>query len=137
MKKQSIDIKSLTAELKSFNQAEKNTDTSGNSQGGNQKKNLYADRSTSKDLDKEDTSKNVEGVDKLYQLIANANARDHYKVDRFIYVDNDIHEVLIKLKVQTKLKISHLVSSLLEDLIIEHKRAILEILSKKQNKFLD
>ena len=138
MKKQTIDIKSLTAELKSMKHGGPKTVVTDN-QREKEKKNLHRDRSdrlTEKKSGK-DNLENNQYAEKLYQIIKNVNSKDHYKVDRFVYVDEDIHEVFIKLKAQTRLKISHLVSSLLEEFINEHKDAIVEIITKKQNKFLD
>ena len=137
MKKQTIDIKSLTAELKGLHK-EGDKKVAASSIGAHSK-NLYSDRSKTS-VTKGNTKNRVSKQspsDDLYQIIRNVNAKHHYKVDRFFYVDEDIHELFIKLKAHTRLKISHLVSSLLEDFILEHQAAIKEIISKRQNKFLD
>ena len=137
MKKQSIDIKSLTSELKGLQQG-KNQSSQGNERDHNSRK-LYGNRSTpSKKSDRVDQEATANiATDKLHQIIREVNAKEHYKVDRIFYVDEDIHELFIQLKSQTRLKISHLVSSLLEDFIMEHRKAIREIISRKQNKFLE
>ena len=70
-------------------------------------------------------------------FLKEVNAKEHYSVGRYIYVDEDIHEVFNKIKAQTKLKLSHLASFLLEQFILDHQESIKSLLSKKQNKFLD
>jgi len=81
--------------------------------------------------------KNSEISDTFVDRIKQYNSRRDYQMDRFIYVDSDIHEVLRKIKSSTRLKISHLASALLEEFILKHKSEIQELLAKKQNKFLD
>lgn len=122
MNKQKLDIKSLTSELKSRSRVgDRKTDMS--KPDGS----IHSDRSLS-----------GQSAEKQFlKLLKEVNSRDHYQMDRFIYVDADIHEVFNKLKTQTKLKLSYLASHLLEQFIIEHKDSIKSILSKSQNKFLD
>ena len=139
MKKQGIDIKSLTAELKGLNRKEHNANTLKSDAEEDHESSLYADRLGK--LAKHQKTKVDPTISSntanLFRIIEKVNSKDHYSVDRFIYVDNDIHEVLVKLKTLTKLKISHLASSLLEEFVVEHKAAIQDIISRKQNKFLD
>jgi hypothetical protein len=125
----------LTAELKGLNRDKGKTEL--DSSIAAQDKTFYADRSKTTHAKSSIKDKENGSTDELFQIIRSVNAKAHYKVDRFFYVDEDIHELFIKLKGHTRLKISHLVSSLLEDFILEHHAAIKEIISRKQNKFLD
>jgi hypothetical protein len=122
MTKPKIDIKELTTQLKSHNRSA-DDDTKLNSPA----EKLHTDRS----------KQNGDIPNNFVDQIKQYNSRKEYQMDRFIYVDSDIHEVLRKIKSNTRLKISHLASALLEEFILKHKSEIQELLSKKQNKFLD
>ena len=122
MKTQKIDIKALTSELKN-----RSRDVIKSEAGSGKDISIQPDRSLV----------NEPADEQFLNLIREVNSRDNYKMDRFIYVDNDIHEVFNKLKTHTKLKLSYLASHLLEEFILEHQESIKEIISKKQNKFLD
>jgi hypothetical protein len=122
MDKPKIDIKELTSQLKSHKRS-----AIDGAKPISQAKKLHTDRS----------KKNNEISDTFVDRIKQYNSRRDYQMDRFIYVDNDIHEVLRKIKSSTRLKISHLASALLEEFILKHKSEIQELLAKKQNKFLD
>jgi len=143
MKKKQINIKSLTSELKNhITHKEKSTKVR-TAIPEEKKKNTDSecsmkptDNSRSSTQFKE-LGNRSEPAEKLIDIVNKVNAMDHYKIDRFIYVDADIHEVFTKLKSQTKLKISHLASYLLEEFIHQHKEAIIEIANKRNNKFLD
>ena len=138
MKSQNLDIKSLTAELKHF------------SKGNNEKKEAVKNASTKEPTSQainhvkttlSDDKNEVKGASKLatefLAKVKKINSKDHYNIDKFIYVDGEIHEVFSKLKLHTKLKLSYLASHLLETFFMENKEAIREILNQKQNKFLD
>jgi hypothetical protein len=139
MKTDRIDIKSLTSELRSHAGNKKKQKTVSTSNATEQAVDLYDDRSNEQTVHSDVTEQNNESksVVKLKEIVKKVNSIDQYHIDRFIYVDADIHEVFVKLKSQTKLKISHLASYLLEDFINQHKEAIMEIVNKKTNKFLD
>lgn len=122
MTKPKIDIKELTSQLKSHT-----ISASDDVKSITQAQKMHPDRS----------KKNSEISDTFVDRIKQYNSRRDYQMDRFIYVDSDIHEVLRKIKSSTRLKISHLASALLEEFILKHKGEIQELLSKKQNKFLD
>ena len=122
MTKPKIDIKELTTQLKSHHRS---ADVDAKSNSTTEK--LHPDRS----------KQNGEIRNNFVDQIKQYNSRKDYQMDRFIYVDSDIHEVLRKIKSNTRLKISHLASALLEEFILKHKSEIRELLSKKQNKFLD
>jgi formyltetrahydrofolate synthetase len=122
MDKPKIDIKELTSQLKSHKRS-----AIDGAKPISQAEKLHTDRS----------KKNSEISDTFVDRIKQYNSRRDYQMDRFIYVDNDIHEVLRKIKSSTRLKISHLASALLEEFILKHKSEIQELLAKKQNKFLD
>ena len=137
MKSKSLDIKSLTSELRNLS---KGSGKSGQKEMDNAKEKTYPDRS------KGDYGKNTvqisheakaNSTSQFLEIVNEINAKDQYQIKKFIYVDSDIHEVFTKLKMHTKLKLSHLASYLLEDFIIKHKDSIKEIISQKQNKFLD
>jgi len=137
MKSKSLDIKSLTSELRNIS---KGSGNSGQKEMDNPKEKTYPDRS------KQDSGKNTEQISHeakanstshFLEIVNEINAKDQYQIEKFIYVDSDIHEVFTKLKMHTKLKLSHLASYLLEDFIIKHKESIKEIISQKRNKFLD
>ncbi len=73
---------------------------------------------------------------KFLAFINEVNKMDQYGAEAIIYIDQDIHEIFTKLKYASKIKISHLVSFLLENFIVENLDAISEIINKKSNKFL-
>ena len=132
MKTNKIDIKSLTSEIKNLtrNKPLSSMDT------------VSTDESTTKESENKVQQPNEkdnqnEEVIRFLEFIKEVNSKDHYQIDRFIYVDADIHEVFNKLKTHTRLKLSHLVSHLLESFILQHQESIKAIISKKQNKFLD
>jgi hypothetical protein len=132
MKTNKIDIKSLTSEIKNLtrNKPLSSMDT------------VSTDESTPKESENKVQQPNEkdnqnEEVSRFLEFIKEVNSKDHYQIDRFIYVDADIHEVFNKLKTHTRLKLSHLVSHLLESFILQHQESIKAIISKKQNKFLD
>lgn len=139
MKSGRIDIKSLTSELRSHSGNKEKQKTVSTSNAKKQAEVLYTDRSKEQAIHSDVTEQNNESksVVNIMEIVKKVNRIDHYHIDRFIYVDADIHEVFVKLKSQTKLKISHLASYLLEDFIKQHKEAIMEIVNKKTNKFLD
>lgn len=143
MKSGRIDIKSLTSELRSHGRNKEKQKTVSTSNTKEQAAVLYNDRSeeqmnvTDKSPSLNELNNESKSVVDLMDFVKKLNAMNHYQIDRFIYVDADIHEVFVKLKSQTKLKISHLASYLLEDFINQHKEAIMEIVNKKTNKFLD
>jgi len=122
MTKPKIDIKELTSQLKSHT-----IGASDDAKSITQAQKMHPDRS----------KKNSEISNTFVDRIKQYNSRRDYQMDRFIYVDSDIHEVLRKIKSSTRLKISHLASALLEEFILKHKVEIQDLLSKKQNKFLD
>ena len=137
MKSKSLDIKSLTSELRNIS---KGSGDSVQRDMDNPKEETYPDRSKKKYGNKPDQNSqnnNGKSTSQFLEIVQEVNAKNQYKIDKFIYVDSDIHEVLTKLKMHTKLRLSHLASYLLEDFIIVHKDSIKEILSRKQNKFLD
>ena len=137
MKSKSLDIKSLTSELRNIS---KESNDSGKGKMDNPNKETYPDRSKKKSGNKlAQNSDNIGGnsISQFLEIVNEINAKDQYQIDKFIYVDSDIHEVFSKLKMHTKLKLSYLASYLLEDFIIKHKDSIKEIISQKQNKFLD
>ncbi len=137
MKSKSIDIKSLTAELRNIS---KQGDGSGQRIVNDPNKKMYGDRSLGESM-KNQAQKSYEAnrksTSRFLEIVRDINAKDQYQIDKFIYVDSDIHEVFTKLKTHTKLKLSYLASHLLEEFFIEHKDSIKEIISQKQNKFLD
>lgn len=137
MKSKSLDIKSLTSELRNIS---KEKSGSGRNMVDDPGKKTYADRSKEgSGISAFQKSDELSGkpTSQFLEIIQKVNAKNQYKIDKFIYVDSDIHEVLTKLKMHTKLRLSYLASYLLEDFIIVHKDSIKEILSQKQNKFLD
>ncbi len=71
------------------------------------------------------------------EFIDRVNAVEYGKLNRFVYISDDIHEVFLKLKSHTRLRISHLATYLLEQFIRENQEAIQSILVKKPNKFID
>ena len=79
------------------------------------------------------SSSNAPADEQFLKLIKEVSSLKSYQMDRFIYVDADIHEVFNKLKTHTKLKISYLASYLLVEFIIQHQDAIKTIISKNQN----
>lgn len=118
MNKQKIDIKSLTTELK---------------------KRSISNEESNKEFNEYKKSANslTENHLTLIDLISKVNSRKDFQMDKFIYVDHDIHEVFNKIKSHTKLKLSYLASYLLEEFIIEYQDEIKDLLSNRQNKFLD
>ena len=80
-----------------------------------------------------DTSDDVK---RLKSLVEEVNKIDHFNISEPVYIDSDIHEVLKKLKVGTKLKISSLVSYLLEEFLNKNREAIIELTKTKTNKYL-
>ena len=137
MKSKSLDIKSLTSELKNIS---KGSGDSVQRDMDNPKEETYPDRSKKKNENKPDQNSqnnNGKSTSQFLEIVQEINAKNQYKIDKFIYVDSDIHEVFTKLKMHTKLRLSYLASYLLEDFIIKHKDSIKEIFAQKQNKFLD
>ena len=132
MKTNKIDIKSLTSEIKNLtrNKQSPDADTSGTDKN-------FPKESENKVQQPREKDNHNEEVGRFLEFIREVNSKDHYQIDRFIYVDADIHEVFNKLKTHTRLKLSHLVSHLLESFILQHQESIKAIISKKQNKFLD
>ena len=137
MKSKSLDIKSLTSELRNIS---KGSSDSGQTKMDDSNKEQYLDRSKKKSGNKPtQNSHNISenSLSQFLEIVRKINSKDQYQIDKFIYVDSDIHEVFTKLKMHTKLRLSYLASYLLEDFIIKHKDSIKEIISQKQNKFLD
>ena len=137
MKSKPLDIKSLTSELRNIS---KGSGHSGQTKLVDSNKETYPDRSKKKSENKPTQNSHQSSgnsTSKFLEIVNEINAKDQYQIDKFIYVDSDIHEVFTKLKMHTKLKISYLASYLLEDFIMKHKDSIKEIISQKQNKFLD
>lgn len=137
MKSTSLDIKSLTSELRNIATGKGEL---------SQKKKDEATSDTCPDRSKEKSeNRQVQNIlssgakkgTEFQEIVNKINAKDQYNIDKFIYVDSGLHEVFSKLKLHTKLKLSTLVSHLLEEFLTEHKDAIKGILSQKQNKFLD
>ena len=137
MKSKSLDIKTLTSELRNIS---KESSDSGQTKLVDSNKERYPDRSKKKTEIKPTQNShqsNGNSMSQFLEIVNEINAKDQYQIDKFIYVDSDIHEVFTKLKMHTKLKLSYLASYLLEDFIMKHKDSIKEIISQKQNKFLD
>ena len=137
MKSKSLDIKTLTSELRNIS---KESSDSGQTKLVDSNKERYPDRSKKKTEIKPTQNShqsNGNSMSQFLEIVNEINAKDQYQIDKFIYVDSDIHEVFTKLKMHTKLKLSYLASYLLEDFIMKHKNSIKEIISQKQNKFLD
>ena len=136
MKSTSIDIKTLTSELRNIS---KDKSEPGKKKVDGSDIDLYLDRSkiTAIETQENATLSELKSGNSFIEIINKINAKDQYNIDKFIYVDSDIHEVFTKLKLHTKLKLSTLVSHLLEEFFMEHKESIKEILSQKQNKFLN
>ena len=134
MKTTKIDIKTLTSEIKSLS---RNKSAANSASMQNDQESSSQDTQNHTLEQSSDGNTESEKSGRFLGLIKEINSKDHYKIDRFIYVDGDIHEVFNKLKTHTKLKLSYLASHLLEEFILEHQESIKEIISKKQNKFLD
>jgi len=74
----------------------------------------------------------------LEAMIERINAMDHFKISEIIHIDQDIHQVCKKIKDKTRLKISHLVSFLLEQFIRENLEEIKQITAEEQkNRYLE
>lgn len=75
---------------------------------------------------------------RLKEEIELANSRTDYDVSAVVHIDQDIHEVLTKLKSATKMKIGRYISYKLEVVIRENLEEITSIINKEnKNKFLD
>jgi hypothetical protein len=136
MKSQAIDIKALTSELRDHARGVQRIQQT---KVGVSEKTKSVEPITKKEeiLDVPKQAETNEKTSSFLALIDEVNAREYSDLNRYVYVSDDIHDIFQRLKGQTKLRISHLATYLLERFINEHREAIVEIISKKSNKFLD
>lgn len=89
----------------------------------------------SKKEDKKDTP--LDAIQKnSFELLLEEVENSNYKIDKeTLYVDSDIKEIFVKLKHNGKIKISHLVSRILEDWVNQNIEEIQKI-TNKSNRFL-
>ncbi|UZR98458.1 hypothetical protein [Chondrinema litorale] len=71
-------------------------------------------------------------------IMQKINDLDHFSGNAPVYLDKDLHEVLIKLKVAGELKkVSNLISYLVENFIKDNINSIHKTLNNKKNRYLD
>lgn len=74
---------------------------------------------------------------KWSSLLVDIQNRKDLNSDGCVYIDSDLYDVLRLLKLNTGVKIGFLVSSLVEQFILEHKGDIQKSLKPKSNRYLE
>ncbi|MCK5208370.1 MAG: hypothetical protein KAQ79_10130 [Cyclobacteriaceae bacterium] len=72
----------------------------------------------------------------LTSIITTANQRSDFELGHAVYIDSEIHDILRQVKSQTRLVVGNLVSSLLEEFILEHKSEIILLFKRKTNRLI-
>ena len=72
----------------------------------------------------------------LKSIITLANQRSDFELGHAVYIDSEIHDILRQVKSQTRLVVGNLVSSLLEEFILEHKSEIILLIKRKTNRLI-
>jgi len=72
----------------------------------------------------------------LTSIIATVNQRNDFELGHAVYIDSEIHDILRQVKSQTRLVVGNLVSSLLEEFILEHKSEIILLFKRKTNRLI-
>ena len=72
----------------------------------------------------------------LKSIITTANQRSDFELGHAVYIDSEIHDILRQVKSQTRLVVGNLVSTLLEEFILEHKSEIILLFKGKSNRLI-
>ena len=82
------------------------------------------------------TTTKKEAKSDLKSFITFANQRSDFELGHAVYIDSEIHDILRQVKSQTRLVVGNLVSSLLEEFILEHKSEIILLIKEKTNRLI-
>jgi len=73
-------------------------------------------------------------VNDLMKVIQQAKERTDFELGHAIYIDSELHEVLRRIKSQTKVQVGNLVSEVLEAFLLRHKEEVVDLIRTRKRR---
>jgi len=115
-----LDIKSLASELKRAASGEKGKPPL------NKKEAVKSRPATTK-------TQMAAGND-LMKVVQQAKERTDFELGHAIYIDSELHEILRRIKSQTKVQVGNLVSEVLEAFLLQHKEEVVDLIRSRKRR---